>query len=87
MLSGMYHRIYFDGNDAAEDGAYLLSLRKSKEGLAQIPGGPREGMVVTIYMIGEIEAEATPQWCGEPWNCWTAQAIKGTFRPNNETWE
>ncbi len=87
MLSGMYHRIYFDGNDATPDGRFGLWLGKSKADLAKVPDGPSEGMVVTIYMIGEWESDATLEWCGEPWNAWTARLIEGTDRPNNETWD
>lgn len=87
MLSAMYHRVYFDGNDATEDGRYGLWLGKSREDLTRIDGGPKEGMIVTVYMIGEVEAEATLEWCGPPWNAWTARVIEGTFRENNETWE
>jgi hypothetical protein len=47
---------------------------------------PQHGMVVTIYMVGEIETEATLEWCGDPWNAWTARPA-GKFRDNNETWE
>ena len=82
----VWHRIYFDSNDADSEGRYGLWLRKSQEDLAKIPGGPKEGMIVTIYMIGEIEAEAVLEWSGSPWNAWVARVI-GTFRPNDETWE
>lgn len=80
------HRIYFDGNEGTADGRYGLWLEKSKADLACIPGGPRTGMIVTIYMVGEIEAEATLEWCADPWNAWVARPV-GTFRDNNETWE
>jgi hypothetical protein len=85
MLNCM-HRIYFDSNEGTADGRYGHWLDKSCEDLAKIPDGPKEGMVVTIYMIGEIEGEATLEWCGDPWNAWTARPI-GAFRPNAETWE
>jgi hypothetical protein len=51
------YRIYFDGNEGPDDPAdrYGLWLTKSKEDLVRIPGGPQEGMLVTIYMTGEIE--------------------------------
>ena len=80
------HRIYFDGNEGTADGRYGLWLNKSRADLAKIPGGPQKGMVFTIYMVGEIEAEATLEWCGEPWNAWTARVI-GEIRSNNETWD
>ena len=85
MLSGM-DRIYFDTNEGTEDGRYGLWLGKSLEDLAKIPNGPKEGMTVTIYMTGEVEAEASLEWCGAPWNAWTAR-VTGTWRDNNETWE
>jgi hypothetical protein len=75
-----------DSNEGAEDGRYGLWLDKSRHDLAKIPGGPKEGMMVTIYMVGEIEAEATLQW-DDRWNGWTARAIESSFRDNHETWE
>ena len=80
------HRVYFDGNDGPDNERYGLWLAKSVEDLAQIPGGPREGMQVTIYMIGEIEMEATLEW-DTKWDAWTARWIEGTIRPNTETWD
>jgi hypothetical protein len=54
------YRIYFDSNDGIPDtSCYGLWLDKSLEDLAKIPSGPREGMMVTIYMTGEIEMEAS----------------------------
>jgi hypothetical protein len=84
MLSAM-HRIYFDGNEQADNERYGLWLDKSRHDLARIPGGPKPGMVVTIYEVGEIEAEATLEW-NEAWDAWTARPI-GAFRDNQETWE
>jgi len=81
------YRVYFDGNEGVEDGRCGLWLNKSVQDLAKIPGGPKEGMIVTIYMIGQIEAEATLAWCGDPWTAWTARVIEGTFRPSDETWD
>jgi hypothetical protein len=78
-ISNMY-KIYFDSNEGTADGRYGLWLSKSLEDLAKIPEGPKEGMIVTIYMIGEIEAEATLEWCDDPWNAWTARVIEGTMR-------
>lgn len=83
----MYHRVYFDSNEGTEDGRYGLWLDKSRADLAKIPGGPKEGMTVTIYMVGEIEAEATLEWCRDPWNAWGARPVEGSFRPNIETWD
>jgi hypothetical protein len=60
------YRIYFDGNDQNDRGNYGLWLNRSVEDLAKIPGGPKDGMTVTIYMIGEIEMEAVLQW-DEKW--------------------
>ena len=84
MLSAMY-RIYFDGNAHADNDGFRLSNDKSRRELAMIPGGPKPGMVVTIYEVGEVEAEATLEW-SEAWNAWTAQPISA-FRDNRETWE
>jgi hypothetical protein len=79
-------RIYFDSNEGTEDNLYGLWLSKSTEDLAKIPGGPEAGMLVTIYMIGEIEMEATLEW-NSRWNGWTARPIEGTIRPNTDTWD
>jgi hypothetical protein len=78
------YRIYFDSNEGTGDGRYGLWLRKSVEDLAKISDGPKAGMVVTIYMTGELEAEAVLEWSGPPWNAWTARVIEGTFRDNSE---
>jgi hypothetical protein len=78
------HRVYFDGNDGTEDGRYGLWLNKSREDLAKIPGGPRDGLMVTIYMTGEIEMEATLEWDAER-QAWTARPITETIRDNHET--
>jgi hypothetical protein len=80
------YRIYFDGNEALDTERYGLWLAKSVADLAKIPGGPQQGMIVTIYMVGEIETEAALESCSDPWNAWAARPI-GTFRHNNETWE
>jgi hypothetical protein len=80
------YRIYFDGNDANDQGNYLLGFNKSIEDLARIPGGPKEGMTVTIYMIGEIEMEAVLEW-DEKWKAWTARPNLDTTRDNYETWD
>src|SRR4051812_19096521 len=80
------YRIYFDSNDADEDGCYLLYLSKSERDLAKIPRGPNEGMLVTIYMVGEIEMEATLAWNAK-WNAWVANPITTSMRDNAETWD
>lgn len=85
MLSDM-HRIYFDSNDRADSERYGLWLDKSRDDLAKIPGGPQEGLTVTIYMTGEIEMEARLEWDAE-WRAWTAREIAGTVRDNHETWD
>jgi hypothetical protein len=84
-VQAMY-RIYFDSNDGGAGGGYLLSLRRSREDLAKIPGGPKEGMLVTIYMIGEIEMEATLEWDGRC-DAWTAHPVRGTIRENTGAWD
>jgi hypothetical protein len=63
-----------------------LWLNKSREDLAKVPGGPRDGLMVTIYMIGEIEMEATLEWDAER-QAWTARPITETIRDNHETWD
>ena len=50
------------------------------------PGGPAKGMAITIYMIGEIEMEATLEW-NMKWSAWTARPVEGTVRANTQTWE
>jgi hypothetical protein len=80
------HRIPFDSNEGTETSDYGLWLGKSKEDLAKIPGRPQEGLRVTIYMIGEIEMEATLEWSAR-WNDWTARPIEATVRPNKEVWD
>ena len=86
MLSAM-HRVYFDSNEGPEGhDRYGLWLGRSKLDLARIPGGPKQGMIVTIYMIGEIEMEAMLEWDAK-WGGWTARPVEGTLRDNHETWE
>lgn len=86
-MLGSMHRIYFDSNEGPEGNErFGLWLDKSLRDLAKIPGGPQEGMVVTIYMVGEVEAEATLKW-DDKWAAWTARPIEGTFRDNHESWE
>jgi hypothetical protein len=81
------HRVYFDGNEGPEGvERYGLWLSKSVEDLAKIPGGPREGMRVLIYMIGEVEMEATLEWDAK-WGGWTGRPIEGTCKPSLETWD
>jgi len=79
------HRVYFDTNASVGD-CFLLWLDKSKEDLARIPGGPKEGLIVTIYMIGEVELEATLQWSTN-YEVWIARPIDGTVRDNTESWD
>jgi hypothetical protein len=80
------HRIYFDGNEGPDSHRYGLWLDRSRQELAKIPGGPREGLIVTIYMIGEIEMEATLEW-DNAWQGWTARPVEGTIRENREQWD
>jgi hypothetical protein len=56
------HRIYLDGHECPDKDRLGLWLDRSLQDLAKIPGGPREGMTVTIYMTGEFEMEATLEW-------------------------
>ena len=43
-------------------------------------------MLITIYMVGKIEMEATLEW-NPKWNGWTARPVEGTIRDNHETWD
>ena len=82
----MHHRVFFDTNEGPEGlDRYGLWLDKSIKDLANIPGGPREGMLVTIYMTGEVEIEAALEWDAK-WNGWTARPSAAAWRPNAETW-
>jgi hypothetical protein len=86
MLSAM-HRVCFDGNEGPEGhDRYGLRLDRSKLDLARIPGGQNQGMIVTIYMTGEIEMEAVLEWDAK-WDGWTARPVEATLRDNHETWE
>jgi hypothetical protein len=79
------YRIYFDSNEGAETACYGLWSSRSIEDLRKIPDGPKNGMRVTIYMIGEIEMEAELEW-NEQCNAWTARPIAGTMKENHDTW-
>jgi hypothetical protein len=74
------YRIYFDSNNSSphHDG-YPLSLPAAKEDLARIPGGPRQGMRVVIYMTGELEMEAVLSF-DPKWQVWMAVPIAGTTK-------
>lgn len=90
VRNDMAHRVYFDGNDGLDDPqghcSYGLWLTASKADLALIPGGPQAGMIVTIYMTGEIEMEAHLEWNDEHM-AWMARPIEGTVRENHEKWD
>ena len=79
-------RVYFDSNDGDESGRYLLGFPKSKADLAKIEGGPQEGMLVTIYMVGEIEMEAHLTW-NPAWNSWVGRPDLSSVRDNTESWD
>jgi len=72
--------------DAHRQGRDLLYLNRSHADLAKIPGRPKEGMLVTICMIGEIEMEATLEWNAK-WDAWTGRPDLGTVRDNTESWD
>ena len=67
------HRVFFDSNSGnPASGGYGLWFEKSLTDLAAIPGGPREGMRVIIYME-DVEMEAmltfdsgSKSWIGIP---------------------
>ena len=74
------HRVYFDTNEGCVDrDGYGLWLNASREDLARIPGGPREGMRVVIYMTDELEMEADLAFDSDR-NVWTALPIPGTTK-------
>jgi hypothetical protein len=58
---------------------YGLWLEASKDDLALIPDGPREGMHVVIYMTGELEMEAILS-LDHASGAWLARPISGTTR-------
>ena len=73
------HRIYFDTNEGVEGGDYGLWLKASEEDIARIPGGPKDGMRVIIYMTGELEMEAILAFM--PGRAvWTARPVPGTMK-------
>ena len=74
------HRVYFDTNEGPPGHSrYGLWLNASQEDLARIPGGPRNGMTVTLYMTGELEMEAVLAFDADQ-NSWTAIPIPGTTK-------
>jgi hypothetical protein len=83
---GNVYRVYFDSNEGPDNERYGLWLNRSREELGRIPGGPQDGMVITIYMIGEIEMEAVLQW-DQTCNAWTARPIEESTRSNHKTWD
>lgn len=70
-------RVFFDTNDGNWEYGYWLDFPKSKAELAQIEGGPREGMRVQIYMPGELEVEAILKWDR---TIWVGMPVEGTLR-------
>lgn len=84
ILTAM-HRVYFDTNEGYGE-RYDLRSPKAARDLARIPGGPKHGMTITIYMVGEVETEAVLEWDVEL-NQWLARPIGGRFRDNHESWE
>jgi hypothetical protein len=81
--NGMMYRVYFDGNEGTADGRYGLWLAPSIHDLSLIPGGPRNGMRIVIYMTGEGEMEAILQY-DDAWNGWTARPVEGTWKTSDE---
>jgi hypothetical protein len=72
------HRVFFDSNSGDEDGSYRLWFEQSKADLAKIPGGPKEGERVTIYM-SDIEMEAVLEW-NLSGKYWTARGLPETVK-------
>lgn len=78
-------KVFFDTNEATDDGKHcILWLDQSIKDLAKIAGGPKEGMVVVVYMLGEVEMEAT-LIRNDSLNAWTGKYHTGTLRNNYET--
>lgn len=74
------HRIFFDTNSGTPDNErYGLWFDLSRQDLAYIPGGPREGLCVVIYMPDELEMEATLVFDSD-WDSWTARPVPGTAK-------
>jgi hypothetical protein len=68
--------------------AICFGPTRGKKKLARIPGGPIEGLIVTIYMIGEIEMEATLLRWSAKYKAWIARPIEGGMvRDNTESWD
>jgi hypothetical protein len=76
------HRIYFDTNEGTDE-RYDLGLQASINDLAAIPGGPREGLRVVIYMTGELEMEATLEYDGSR-SSWMAVPDDSTIKYYDE---
>ena len=78
----MLPRVYFDTNEdaAGPDGwEYGLWLGASQRDLAAIPGGPKDGTRVVIYMTGELEMEAVLRRDPESGD-WLANPVPGTIK-------
>jgi hypothetical protein len=71
-------RIFFDTNSGTPSRQYGLWFDQSKRDLALIPGGPQEGMRVTIYMTDEVEMQATLSFDHET-KSWVANPIPETI--------
>ena len=77
------HRIYFDTNNSAEPGRYVLHVAGSVADIEPIADQLRDGLRVVIYMTGELELEATLEF-DPTWNAWTAREVPGTLRYYDE---
>ena len=77
-------RIFFDTNEGDPPVAYWLTLPLSKADLGALEPQPREGMLVTIYMSGELEMEATLRW-NDDLVVWAAEPVAGTIRYLDDT--
>lgn len=74
------HRVYFDTNEGCVDrDGYGLWSDTSREDLARIPDGPRDGMMVILYMTDELEMEAVLAFDSER-NVWIALPVPGTTK-------
>lgn len=83
------YRIYFDSNDAVDDG-YSLSCVGSQADIAAIADQLREGMRVTLYMTGymtgELEVDAILKYDAQ--NCrWIGCPVPGSLHYLNSSQE
>jgi hypothetical protein len=72
------YRIYFDSNNAADDG-YSLSCVGSQADIVLIADQLQEGMHVILYITGELEMEAVLNYDAQKIR-WIGCPVPGTLR-------